>query len=325
MSGDYLEIAKELIRAEAAAIASLEKRIDDNFTKAVETLYQTRGKVVVTGVGKSGLIGRKIAATLASTGTPGFFIHAYEAGHGDLGSIGKHDAIILISNSGETNEVIYLLPYLKKINIPIIGFVGNKESSLARKCDLVIDTGVSAEACPMGIVPTASTVVTLAMGDALAIALMNKRRFKELDFAGLHPGGSLGRRLLTTVRDLMHTEEEIPLASVSDTMKQILFTMTSKGLGVVGILDNTDNLVGVITDGDLRRGLEHSDDFLKLKPEDVMTENPKFIGADTLAIDALYKMEEYAVTNLFVYREGKSGKPDGIIHIHDILRYGIMS
>jgi len=255
MSGDYLEIAKELIRAEAAAIASLEKRIDDNFTKAVETLYQTRGKVVVTGVGKSGLIGRKIAATLASTGTPGFFIHAYEAGHGDLGSIGKHDAIILISNSGETNEVIYLLPYLKKINIPIIGFVGNKESSLARKCDLIIDTGVSTEACPMGIVPTASTVVTLAMGDALAIALMNKRRFKELDFAGLHPGGSLGRRLLTTVRDLMHTEEEIPLASVSDTMKQILFTMTSKGLGVVGILDNTDNLVGVITDGDLRRGL----------------------------------------------------------------------
>lgn len=320
----YLKIARELIQAESAAIAKLEERIDKNFENTVDLLYKIKGKVVITGVGKSGLIGRKIAATLSSTGTPSFFLHSYEAGHGDLGSVSQHDALILISNSGETSEVIHLMPYLKKIKVPVIGFIGNSESSLAKKCDIVINTGVPAEACPLGIVPTASTIVTLAMGDALAIALMNKRKFKEVDFAGLHPGGSLGRRLLTTVQDLMHTGDAIPLASVDDNMKQVLFTMTKKGLGVVGILDADENLIGVITDGDLRRGLEHTDNFLNVIPADIMTRNPKFIKSDTLAIDALCQMEEYAVTNLFVYEEGKTGKPTGIIHIHDILRYGIM-
>ncbi|MDO9548712.1 MAG: KpsF/GutQ family sugar-phosphate isomerase [Candidatus Marinimicrobia bacterium] len=324
MPESYLKIAKELIRAESVAIANLENRIDENFKNIVELLYRTSGKVIVTGVGKSGLVGRKIAATLSSTGTPSFFLHSYEAGHGDLGGVSKHDALILISNSGETSEVIYLLPYLKKIKVPVIGFIGNSESSLAKKCDLVIDTSVPAEACPLGIVPTASTIVTLALGDALAIALMNKRKFKELDFAGLHPGGSLGRRLLTTVQDLVHTGDAIPLASINDSMKQVLFTMTKKGLGVVGILDSEENLLGVITDGDLRRGLEHTENFLNVLPQDIMTKNPKFLKSSTLAIDALYQMEEYAVTNLFVFDEDKTGKPTGIIHIHDILRYGIM-
>ena len=320
----YLDIAKELIRAESVAIAGLENRIDENFKNIVELLHRITGKVIITGVGKSGLVGRKIAATLSSTGTPSFFLHSYEAGHGDLGSVSKHDALILISNSGETSEVIYLLPYLKKIKVPVIGFIGNKKSSLAKKCDYVVDTGVPAEACPLGIVPTASTIVTLAMGDAFAIALMNKRKFKEIDFAGLHPGGSLGRRLLTTVQDLMHTADAIPFASVNDSMKQVLFTMTKKGLGVVGLLDSEENLIGVITDGDLRRGLEHTKNFLNVAPKDIMTINPKFLISSTLAIDALYQMEEYAVTNLFVFEDGKTGKPTGIIHIHDILRYGIM-
>jgi len=324
MPQSYLDIAKELIRAESTAIASLENRIDENFKNTVELLYKTSGKVIVTGVGKSGLVGRKIAATLSSTGTPSFFLHSYEAGHGDMGSISKHDALILISNSGETNEIIYMLPYLKKIKVPVIGFIGNSKSSLAKKCNIVIDTSVPGEACPLGIVPTASTIVTMAMGDALAIALMNKRKFKELDFAGLHPGGSLGRRLLTTVEDLMHTGDAIPLASVNDNMKQVLFTMTKKGLGVVGILDSEENLMGVITDGDLRRGLEHTKNFLSVLPIDIMTKNPKYLISSTLAIDALCQMEKFAVTNLFVFDEDKIGKPIGIIHIHDILRYGIM-
>ncbi len=325
MPQSYLHKARELIRLEASAIASLESRIDDNFKKTVELLFRINGKVIVTGVGKSGLIGQKISATLSSTGTPSFFIHSYEAGHGDLGGVTKDDALIIISNSGETTEVIHLIPYLKKIKVPIIGFIGKSNSSLAKKCDITIDIGVSSEACPLGIVPTASSVVTLAFGDALAIALMDKRKFKEIDFAGLHPGGSLGRRLLTTVRDLMHIGKEIPFASLEDSMEQVLFIMTKKGLGVVGILDNEENLAGVITDGDLRRGLEQSKNFLVMAPKDIMSTKPKFIRSATLAIDALYQMEEYAVTNLFVYDDENIGKPVGIIHIHDILRYGIMA
>jgi len=325
MPSSYLEKAREVIRGESKAIGNLEKRIDENFEKAVELLYEVKGKVILTGVGKSGLIGRKVASTLSSTGTPSFFIHAYEAGHGDLGGVGKNDALIVISNSGETSEVIHLLPFARKMKIPVIGFVGNSRSSLAQKCDIIINIGVELEPCPLGIVPTASTVVALAMGDALAIALMDKRKFKENDFAGLHPGGSLGRRLLTTVQDLMNTGEKLPFAGIDDSMKKVLFTMTEKGFGVVGILDKTNNLAGVITDGDLRRGLERGNNFLENAAKDIMSTNPKWINSNTLAIDALYQMEEYAVTSLFVYESEKACQPVGIIHIHDILRYGIMS
>jgi arabinose-5-phosphate isomerase len=325
MPDSYMEKARELLRIEARAIADLDSRINANFRETVELLYRVNGKVIVTGVGKSGLIGQKISATLSSTGTPSFFIHSYEAGHGDLGGVSGDDALIIISNSGETTEAIHLIPYLKKMKVPIVGLIGKSDSTLAKKCDLVLDTSVSSEACPLGIVPTASSIVTLALGDALAIALMDKRKFKEIDFAGLHPGGSLGRRLLTTVRDLMHTGDEIPFATLEDSMEQVLFTMTNKGLGVVGILDGSENLAGVITDGDLRRGLEQSQNFLALAPREVMSSKPKYIRSSTLAIDALYRMEEYAVTNLFVFEDQNVGKPVGIIHIHDILRYGIMA
>lgn len=321
----YLDKAKKLIRIEAAAIADLEKRIDVDFEKSVELLFNLKGKVVITGVGKSGLIGRKIAATLSGTGTPSFFVHAYEAGHGDLGGVSKDDGVIVISNSGETEDVLYLLPALKKLGVPIVGLVGKPDSSLARKCDILISTAIENEACPLGVVPTTSAIVTLALGDALAIALMDKRNFRTDDFAGLHPGGSLGRRLLTTVKDLMHTGKALPFADVNDTMKSVLFVMTQKGFGVVGILNDRQELIGVITDGDLRRGLERTDHFLTQKAGEVMTINPKWVTTDSLAIDALYRMEEHAVTVLFVYRDQAAGKPTGLIHIHDILRYGIMT
>lgn len=325
MANDYLDKARELLRLEAQAIANLESRIDTNFRQAVEVLYNVRGKVIIAAVGKSGHVGRKIAATFSSTGTPSFFIHAYEAGHGDLGVIAANDALLMISNSGETDELIDMIPAARKLGIPIIGLLGNLNSTLARKCDIVLDTGVSSEADPLNVVPTSSSIVALAMGDALAIALLTKRDFKAIDFAGLHPSGTLGRRLLTTVEDLMHTGDAIPFVHENSPMATALFMMTKKGLGIVGVLDDNDELVGVITDGDLRRGLERTKDFMNQLSKEIMSRNPKWIAQNVLAIDALHKMEEFAITNLFVYREKKEGRPIGIIHIHDILRYGIMS
>jgi len=325
MTQSYLEKARQVLRIESEAISKLESRIDDNFVRAIEAIYRIRGKVIVTGVGKSGHVGKRIAATLSSTGTPSFFIHAGEANHGDLGGISGDDIVIMVSNSGETNELINLLPALKQRDVPIIGLIGKSNSLIAKKCDIVISTQVDNEACPMGIIPTASTIVTSAMGDALAIALVDKRGFKEQDFAGLHPGGSLGRRLLTTVADLMHSGDEVPLVNETCDMKKVLFEMTQKGLGVVGILNEKETLVGVISDGDLRRGLEKIDDFLQRSARDVMSSNPKAIQVASLAIDALRVMEDFAITSIFVFKEQNIGRPDGIIHIHDILRYGIMS
>jgi len=322
---DYIGKAVDLIRIEASAVAALEERIDDNFEKAVELIYKTKGKIIVTGVGKSGHIGSKIAATLSSAGTPSFFIHAYEAGHGDLGGISKNDTVILISNSGETDEVIHLVPFLKKDAVPIIGLLGSTNSTLAKKCNIVLSTQVAREADPLNMVPTASTVVTLAMGDALAIALMTKKKIDQNGFAAFHPGGSLGRRLLTTVEDLMHKSDQVPLVSAGDDVKQSLYIMTKKGFGIVGVLDKGKNLIGVITDGDLRRMLEKRSNFLNKVAKDIMSKNPKWIESNCLAIDALHLMEEHAITNLFVYTKEKVGRPIGIIHIHDILRYGILS
>jgi len=325
MKYSYLQKAKDLLDIESRVIKDLQGRIDDKFHQVVKIIFHTAGKVAVIGMGKSGLIGKKISATLSSTGTPSFFIHAAEAAHGDLGGIGELDVVVFVSNSGETDELVKLIPGIKKIHVPIIGLIGNPKSTLAEKCDITIDTNVKKEACPLGIVPTASSISTLAMGDALAIALLDKRGFEETDFANLHPGGSLGRRLLTTVSDLMHIEDEVPMEQNSKTMQEVLFTMTKKALGVVGILDKNDELIGVVTDGDLRRGLEKSPDFLKLRPNEIMSMDPKWIDSCSLAIDALHKMEEYSITTLFVYQGKKEGKPAGIIHIHDILRYGIMS
>ncbi|HMA63439.1 MAG TPA: KpsF/GutQ family sugar-phosphate isomerase [bacterium] len=325
MPDSYLKKAAEVLEIESAVIKDLTSRIDSTFQQAVETIYHIDGKVIVTGMGKSGLVGRKLAATLSSTGTPSFFLHPTEAAHGDLGGISDGDLLIMISKSGETSELIDLVPSLRKLHIPTIGMIGNTQSRLAKKCDIVLNIEVKSEACPLGIVPTASTIATSAMGDALAIALLDKRDFDKKDFADLHPGGSLGRRLLTTVEDLMHTDQEIPLASIDQPMKEVLITMTGKGLGVVGILDNGSELCGVITDGDLRRGLESGNDFLGSSPEELMTTNPKWIKKSTLAIDALNIMEKHAITSLFVFKETNQGEPIGIIHIHDILSYGIMS
>jgi len=319
----YLEKAKQVIETESEVIDDLKNRINGKFEQAVETIFHIDGKVIVTGMGKSGLVGRKLAGTLSSTGTPSFFIHPGEAVHGDLGGISDGDLVIMISNSGQTEELIDMTPSLQQIDIPIIGLLGDPASILAKKCDIVMNVEVKSEACPLGIVPTASTIATSAMGDALAIALLDKRNFNRKDFANLHPAGSLGRRLLTTVNDLMHTGDQIPLTKTQEPMQEVLITMTEKGLGVVGVLDNQGHLKGVITDGDLRRGLENDDKFLESEAREIMTENPKWIKKNTLAIDALNKMEEYAITSLFVFENKFKGSPVGIIHIHDILRHGI--
>jgi arabinose-5-phosphate isomerase len=322
---DYLENARALLRSEAEAIAGLEKRIDANFDKVLEVLFNTKGKVIVTGVGKSGHIGHKIAATFSSTGTPSFFMHAYEAGHGDLGVISAQDTLIVISNSGETEELVHLIPPIKKLRVPIIGLLGRNESTLAKKCDYVICTQVNGEGDPLRLVPTTSAIVTLAMGDALAIGLLGKRHFNQNDFAGLHPAGSLGRRLLTTVADLMHTGDAVPFVKAGDTIPTVLYMMTKKSLGIVGVLDESEHLIGVVTDGDLRRGLESQKDFMEQTAVKIMSRNPKWIKQTNLAIEALHLMEEFSITNLFVFDAERENKPVGIIHIHDILRYGIMS
>jgi len=321
----HMEKAKEVLRIESKVIADLIENIDENFHKAVETILKINGKVIVMGMGKSGLVGRKLSATLSSTGTPSFFMHPGEAAHGDLGGISERDLLLLMSNSGETGELIQLMPNLRRRNIPIIGMFGNVNATLAESCDVVLNTGVSKEACPLGIVPTASSIAASAMGDALAISLLDKRGFEEKDFAEFHPGGSLGKRLLTTVEDLMHKGHLIPLIRQDKKMKDVIVHMTQKGLGVVGILDEKGNLAGVITDGDLRRGLEQGTSFINQKAVEIMSRNPKWIKKDRLAIDALKIMEEFSITSLFVFCDENIGQPVGIIHIHDILKYGIMT
>jgi len=321
----FLDKAREVLEIESKVIYDLREQIDKNFHQAIETILHISGKIIVTGIGKSGLVGRKISATLSSTGTPSFFMHPGEAAHGDLGGVSENDLLLLISNSGETGELIQLLPSLKRKNTPIIGFLGNIESTLGEACDIAINTGVKKEACPLGIVPTASTIAASAMGDALAISLLDKRGFEKEDFAMFHPGGSLGKRLLTTVEDLMHSGEYIPLINTEKIMKEVILQMTQKSFGIIGITDNEQNLVGVITDGDLRRCLERDEPFLEHLPSNYMSKNPKWIVKTTLAIDALHKMEKYEITSLFVFDEENNGLPIGIIHIHDILKYGIMS
>ncbi|RKY53143.1 MAG: D-arabinose 5-phosphate isomerase [Candidatus Neomarinimicrobiota bacterium] len=319
----FIRKAIEVLEKEAEAIKDAIPRIDANFEKVVDLIGRSKGKVIVTGVGKSGIVGRKISATLSSTGTPSLFMHAGEASHGDIGVVSRGDVLLIISNSGETEELVNLVPFVRKLGVPIVGFIGKENSILTKKCDIVISTAVKEEACPHGVVPTASSIVTNALGDALAIALMVRRGVEKKHLGELHPGGTIGKRLLTTVSDLMHTGDEIPLIEDDKTMKEALFVMTAKGLGIVGVVDKDSELVGVITDGDLRRGLERTENFLNTKTREIMTTNPKWITSSALAIEALQTMEKYAITNLFVYNGEKKGKPVGVIHIHDILRYGI--
>jgi arabinose-5-phosphate isomerase len=323
-SSDALKRAAEVLRIEADGILSMVERLDDNFVRAVQVLRQCRSKVVVTGLGKSGLICRKIAATLASTGTPAFFLHSGDGMHGDLGMVMKGDVILAVSNSGETEEILKLLPHFKLHGIKLIVMTGNPESSLARAGDVVLNVGVK-EACPLGLAPTASTTVALAMGDALAVVLLEQKGFKEEDFAVRHPGGILGRRLILRVEDLMHRGEELPLVGHDMSVKDALFEITSKRLGVTGVIDASGALLGIITDGDLRRGLQtHGDGILHKRTGEVMTTRPRTIDKDALAAQALAEMEENParpITCLFVLDGGH--KPVGVIHLHDILKTGI--
>lgn len=316
-----IEQAKKVLKIEAEAISALTERINESFVKAVDLVFFCKGKIVVTGVGKSGLIGQKIASTLASTGTPSFFMHPAEGIHGDLGMLSKNDVVIAISNSGESNEISQIIPVVKRMGLPLISMTGNRSSTLAKSGDAVLDISVKEEACPLGLAPTASTTATLAMGDALAVAVLDKRGFNKEDFALLHPGGSLGKRLLVRVSDLMHTGEAIPLVTENTVMKVALFEITSKRLGVTGVLDDEGFLEGAITDGDLRRAMEKGLDVLNKNAAEIMTRNPKKIGADALAAEALQKMEQHSITSLFVM-DGE--KVAGIVHLHDLLKAGVV-
>ena len=322
-SAEILGRAADVLRIEADGILSIIDRLDENFVRAVQTLRQCRGKVVVTGLGKSGLICRKIAATLASTGTPAFFLHSGDGMHGDLGMVMKGDVILAVSNSGETDEILKLLPHFKLHGLKLIVMTGHPQSSLARAGDIVLDVGVR-EACPLGLAPTTSTTVALAVGDALAVVLLEQKGFKETDFAVRHPGGILGRRLILRVQDLMHQGEEVPLVRDDMSVKEALFEITAKRLGVTGVTDGGGSLIGIITDGDLRRGLQtHGDVILHKKTAEVMTVKPRTIDKDMLAAQALAEMEGNAtrpITCLFVLEDGK---PIGLIHLHDILKTGI--
>jgi len=320
---DIIEQARNILKIESDAVSALIERIDENFIAAVEIMYSCQGKIVVTGMGKSGIIGKKIAATLASTGTPAFFLNPAEGGHGDIGVISKGDVVLAISNSGETEEIIRILPTLKRLEIRIVAMTGSSQSALAKTADTTLDISVKQEACPMGLAPTASTTATLALGDALAITLLNKKGFTEEDFAFFHPGGNLGRRLLTTVEDLMHTGGAVPAVNTDSLMKDAIIEISSKRLGITAVTDNSEKLLGVITDGDLRRGLEkYGDKFFSLKAGDVMTHRPKTITSNVLAAKAVALMEKYSITVLMVTDE--EDNIEGVIHLHDLLKAGIV-
>jgi arabinose-5-phosphate isomerase len=318
-----LDIAREVLMIEAEAVSGLIERLNSNFEKAVDTLYTAKGRVVVTGMGKSGLVGKKIAATLASTGTPAFFLHPGEASHGDLGMVTGRDVVIAISNSGETAELIGLIPFLKRFDIRVISMTGNPLSTLARFSDVMLDISVPKEACPMGIVPTASTTATMAMGDALAVALLMKRGLNEKEFALFHPGGSIGRKFFLTVKDLMHAGESLPVVSYETPMSRAVIEMSSKRLGHAVVLTTDGRIAGVITDGDVRRGLEKwGGKLFELSSGEVMSKNPKMIAPDELAAKALSIMQSNSITALIV--PDSEGRPAGIIHLHEILKQGIV-
>jgi arabinose-5-phosphate isomerase len=321
---DSVEEAKRVLRVEAQSLLDLAERIDENFSRAVELLYQCAGKVVLMGMGKSGLVGRKIASTFSSTGTPSFFLHPAEGLNGDFGMLAKEDLIIAISNSGETRELLEVLPLIKRYGNRLITLTGNANSTLSKAGDVNLDIRVKEEACPLGLAPTSSTTATLALGDALAVALMGKKDFKEEDFAMLHPGGALGKRLLLKVEDLMHVGKAFPMVSEKTLMKDAIFEITSKRLGVTAVCNTEGHLMGVITDGDLRRALEKFSDLFNREASEVMTKNPKWIEKDDLAAKAVQRMEEYSITSLFVFKKGGEKVPVGIIHLHDLLKAGVV-
>ncbi len=315
------DIARRVLTIEADAVRALTERLDENFIKAVELILSATGKVVVTGIGKSGIICQKIASTLASTGTSAFFLHPAEGVHGDLGVLMKNDVLIAVSNSGETEEIVRMLPIVKRMGIKMIAMTGRPDSTLGRYGDVVLDVSVREEACPLGLSPTASTTACLAMGDALAVVLLEVKGFRAEDFATLHPAGSLGRKLMK-VDELMHTGREIPRVCIGTSMKDAILEMTAKRLGITGVFDGR-RLVGVITDGDLRRALERGGSVLDRSVDEVMTRAPKVISRDALAEAALKKMEEHSITSLFVHEEGGE-EIVGVVHLHDLIKAGVL-
>ena len=316
------DLAKDVLKIEADSILKLIDRIGDNFDKAIELLYSCKGRVIITGMGKSGLIGKKIAATLSSTGTPSYFLHPAESTHGDSGIITRDDVIIAISNSGETQELLNLLPLIKRFGVPMIGMTGNMNSTLAKASDVVLDIAVEREACPLNKAPTASTTATLAMGDALAVCLLEKRGFSEEDFLIFHPSGALGKGFLYHVKDLMLSDpEKLPIVHEDDTFTSVIETISKFKLGMAMIVNGSGKLAGVLTDGDIRRTLIKYPDTVSLLIKDVMTVNPKRISGDEYAASALHLMEKYSITALAVV--DSSDMPIGVIHIHDILKAGV--
>lgn len=320
----FIDTARDVIRTEAAALETLADNLDDSFRAAVDLLLATKGRVIVTGIGKSGHIANKIAATLASTGTPAQFVHPAEASHGDLGMVTRNDVVLAISNSGEAPELANLIAYAGRFNIPVVGITKALGSALGRQCSVVLQLPDIGEACGTGVVPTSSTAMTLAMGDALAVALMKHRSFTAEHFRDFHPGGKLGA-LLTRVSDLMHKDDAIPLVGEDAPMQEALIEISQKGFGVVGVIDPKGFLTGIITDGDLRRHM--SNQLLDLKARDVMTTSPRTISPDLLAQEAVGIMNgkdgERAVTCLFVTQSDETAPPLGLIHIHDCLRVGL--
>jgi arabinose-5-phosphate isomerase len=318
MGLDVKRIARGVIETEISQLQRLKNCIDENFERAVKTIYSCSGKVVVTGIGKSGIVGKKIAATLASTGTPAFFLHPAEALHGDLGMLSKGDVVIAISNSGESSEVLAMLPYIKRLGLPLIAITNNPSSELARRADIVLNLCVEREACPLQLAPTSSTTNTMVLGDALAVALMKLRGFGAEDFGLRHPAGSLGRKL-KTVADVGHfNPDEVPVVHEKTPMREVVLEISSKGFGATAVVNDEGKLVGIITDGDLRRFVQRGGDFDTSTAGDVMTKNPKVAKPEELAMSALKRMEDNKITVLIVVDD--KGKPIGIVHIHDIMR-----
>ena len=317
-----LHLARQVLDIEADALRALSSRIDTNFTQAVNLMLACTGRVVVTGMGKSGHVGGKIASTLASTGTPAFFVHPGEASHGDLGMIAHDDVVLALSNSGESSEIVSIVSLIKRRGAKLIAMTGNPISTLAREADAHLDASVDKEACPLNLAPTASTTAALALGDALAVALLDLRGFSADDFARTHPGGSLGRRLLIHVRDIMHSGDALPVITVDVPLKNALLEMTAKGLGMTAVVDEQGKVAGVFTDGDLRRALERALDLHQSRVRDLMTKHPKTISQDALAVAAVEKMETLKINGLLVVDD--HDRLVGALNMHDLLRAGVV-
>ena len=317
---ECIEKGKEVIRKEAEAVASLTNKIDDSFVEAVNAIYNSKGRVIISGMGKSGIVGRKIAATLTSTGISAFFLHPAESVHGDLGILHKDDVVICISKSGDTHELTQIIPLLKRIGVKIITITGNPRSRLGERSDIVLNVGVKEEACPNNLIPTSSSTAALVMGDALAVALLAKRNFSSRDFALLHPGGSLGKKL-TVIDEIMFTGDRLPLVHEDTILEKVIFEITAKRFGSAGVVDNQGKLQGIITDGDIRRLLENRKDIWNLQAKEIMSKKPKTIKEGELATTALKILTDYSIMQIIVVNDDNI--PKGIVHLHDLLEAGI--